>query len=65
MASFRARPMVAVVSASIPVFTLIVSGTWYLSARLTKQDRWMRIVDKRLGRIEKYMGLGMWDDSDG
>jgi hypothetical protein len=65
VAGFRAGTMVAVVSASIPVFVSVVTGAWYLSARLTKQDRWMRIVDKRLGRIEKYMGLGMWDDSDG
>jgi hypothetical protein len=65
MAGFRTGTMVAVIGAVTPVFVSVVTGAWYLSARLTKQDKWMRIVDKRLGRIEKYMGLGMWDDSDG
>jgi hypothetical protein len=65
VADFRAGPMViAVVSSVIPLIVAIVSCSWYLSGRLSKQDGWMHRMNMRMGFIEKHLGLNVWDDDE-
>ena len=54
----------AIFASAVTIIGAMLTFAWYLSARLTRQDGWMHTVNLRMGRIEKYLGLGIWDDSD-
>jgi hypothetical protein len=64
VAGVRACALVETLAVILPVMIALVSATWYLSARLTRQDGWFRRTNMRLARIEKILGMSVWDDND-
>ena len=54
----------AIIASSVTILLALLTFSWYLSSRLTKQDGWMHRINLRMARVEKTLGLSLWDDKD-
>lgn len=48
-----------ILSVVIPLVLAILGFTWWLSGRLATQDVWLSEIKRRLGNIEKHLGMSM------
>lgn len=65
MASVRAGTVVTgLLSAIVPLFLALLGAVWYLASRFSYQDGLFREIKMRLNRIDKALGLSMWDNDD-